>query len=54
MHVESLSVSKVSSDVDLVLYGCPAIEFSFENASTGTTVIADVFMYDDTTFQFII
>lgn len=30
-HIEQLSTGKVSSDVDLVVYTCPSIEFSFEN-----------------------
>ena len=51
-HDELLLVSKVSSDVDLVLYSCPAIEFSFEDSSTGAAIDAAVFTYDSATLQF--
>ena len=48
-HIEQLSTGKVSSDVDLVVYTCPSIEFSFENQITGDPLDTDVFTYDDST-----
>ena len=45
-------MSKVSSDVDLVVYSCPDIEFSFEDSSTGAALDAAVFTYDNATPQF--
>ena len=51
-HTEQLATVKVSSDVDLALYSCPIIEFSFENQITGDPLDTDVFTYDDSTLQF--